>query len=129
LLKPRLIFSCSSDDDNILKSNFLETAITLADDWPFLGAFGGQSHPQWEKNTARVDLAAYWHLLGIREFLDDRWSNVLGGEQPVPIGAGMVVAVALQNAMPPCSQTIPHAQLSIVPPESSRVAAIQTSHS
>jgi len=78
------------DDDNILKSNFLETAITLADHWPFLGAFGGQSHPQWEKDPPDWT-CRYWHLLGIREFLDDRWSNVLGGEQPVPIGAGMVV--------------------------------------
>jgi glycosyltransferase involved in cell wall biosynthesis len=78
------------DDDNILKSDFLETAIKLAEEWPFLGAFGGQSHPQWEK-TPPEWTRRYWHLLGIREFLDDRWSNVLGGEQPVPIGAGMVV--------------------------------------
>jgi hypothetical protein len=62
----------------------------LANEWPFLGAFGGQSHPKWE--TAPPEWTRrYWHLLGIREFFDDRWSNVLGGEQPVPIGAGMVL--------------------------------------
>jgi hypothetical protein len=78
------------DDDNVLKPDYVERALRLSEEWPFLGAFGGQSHPKWE-TTPPEWTRRYWHLLGIREFLDDRWSNVLGGEQPVPIGAGMVL--------------------------------------
>ena len=78
------------DDDNVLKADYLERSIKLAAEWPFLGAFGGQSHPKWEE-TPPEWTRRYWHLLGVREFMDDRWSNVLGGEQPVPIGAGMVL--------------------------------------
>ncbi len=38
------------DDDNVLKPDFLDRAIALAREWPFLGAFGGQSHPRWEQS-------------------------------------------------------------------------------
>ena len=82
------------DDDNVLKPDYLERAIAIAEEWPFIGAFGGQSHPTWEK-AAPEWTRRYWHLLGIREFVEDRWSNVLGGEQPVPIGAGMVLKRAV----------------------------------
>lgn len=85
------------DDDNILAPNFLSYALELAAQWPVLGAFGGQCHPRWEV-TPPEWTQRYWHLLGIREFTHDRWSNVFGNDQPVPIGAGMVVRRSVAEA-------------------------------
>jgi glycosyltransferase involved in cell wall biosynthesis len=78
------------DDDNVLAPDFLACALELANQWPMLGAWGGQCHPRWEVKPEDWT-RPYWHLLGIRQFEFDRWSNVFGNDQPVPIGAGMVV--------------------------------------
>jgi len=85
------------DDDNVLAPNFLAYALELADAWPVLGAWGGQCHPRWEVQPPSWT-HRYWHLLGIREFEADRWSNVFGNDQPVPIGAGMVVRRVVAEA-------------------------------
>lgn len=78
------------DDDNLLAPDFLAYALELSRAWPVLGAWGGQCHPRWEAPPEEWT-RPYWHLLGIREFDTDRWSCVFGNDQPVPIGAGMVV--------------------------------------
>lgn len=85
------------DDDNVLAPDFLAYALELDAAWPVLGAWGGQCHPRWERQPAEWT-RPYWHLLGIREFEVDRWSNVFGNDQPVPIGAGMVVRRAVVEA-------------------------------
>ena len=85
------------DDDNVLAPDFLAYALELAQLWPVLGAWGGQCHPRWEK-TPEDWTKPYWHLLGIRQFETDRWSNVFGNDQPVPIGAGMVVRRTVAEA-------------------------------
>lgn len=85
------------DDDNVLAPDYLAFTLELAADWPTLGAFGGQCHPRWEVEPDEWT-RRHWHLLGIREFDTDRWSSVFGSDQPVPIGAGMVVRRAVVEA-------------------------------
>lgn len=82
------------DDDNVLASDYLETALALSEEWPVLGAWGGQCVPRFEC-TPPERTRPLWPLLGIREFTEDRWSNVLGDGQPLPIGAGMCVRRAV----------------------------------
>ena len=82
------------DDDNVLAPDYLATALALAAAWPLLGAWGGQCAGRFEREP-EAWTREYWHLLGIREFPQDMWSNVLGMNQPVPIGAGMCVRRAV----------------------------------
>ena len=84
---PLIIFV---DDDNALDSNYLETALEVADSQPDIGCFGGESRglldaplPEWKQK-----LLPY---VGVRDYGDrpitsarDEW-----GEWE-PIGAGMV---------------------------------------
>lgn len=82
------------DDDNVLAPDYLETALALSAEWPVLGAWGGQCVPRFESIPPDWT-RPLWPLLGIREFDEDRWSNVLSEGQPLPIGAGMCVRRAV----------------------------------
>ena len=84
---PLLVFV---DDDNLLAPDYLTTAVTIAADYPFLGAWGGSSRgefetppPQWA--ASRLDFVA------VREITRETWSNELLRPQATPIGAGMCV--------------------------------------
>lgn len=78
------------DDDNVLDPDFLEQALKIADEWPMLGAWGGQSRPSFE--TPPEDWTRpYLSRLVIREFVDDRWSNQSTATDTMPCGAGMCV--------------------------------------
>lgn len=76
------------DDDNVLAPDYLASTLEIGAAWPLLGAWGGQCMPRFEREPAEWT-RDHWPLLGIREFQHDMWSNVLGMNQPVPIGAGM----------------------------------------
>ena len=82
------------DDDNVLAPDYLAAALDVGAKWPLLGAWGGQCTGRFEREPEEWT-REYWHLLGIREFPQDMWSNVLGINQPVPIGAGMCVRRAV----------------------------------
>ena len=82
------------DDDNVLGPDYLTSALEIAAAWPLIGAWGGQCAPRFEREPAEWT-RVHWDLLGIREFAKDMWSNVLGVNQPVPIGAGMCVRRAV----------------------------------
>jgi len=78
------------DDDNVLDSNYLAESKRIAEDWPPLGAFGGQvsgafdeTPPEWTRK--------YWSRLVIREFEQDSWSNVPWLHETMPSGAGLCV--------------------------------------
>jgi glycosyltransferase involved in cell wall biosynthesis len=77
------------DDDNVLNSDYLEATLKIGQDYPFIGAWGGQTigefevpPPEWAK--------PYLHFLAIREFDRDQWSNLLNFET-APCGAGLCV--------------------------------------
>jgi glycosyltransferase involved in cell wall biosynthesis len=78
------------DDDNILDPDFLEEAARVAVEKPFLGAWSGQTRgvfdeppPEWTRR--------YWGNLAIREFSEDRWSNLPRLAETMPCGAGLCV--------------------------------------
>jgi glycosyltransferase involved in cell wall biosynthesis len=84
------------DDDNILDPIYLETALQIASEKAFLGSWSGQCRgrfdeppPEWTRR--------YWGNLAIREFKEDRWSNMPRLPDTMPCGAGLCVrrAVAL----------------------------------
>jgi hypothetical protein len=85
------------DDDNVLDPDFLEQALQVAQSRPWLGSWSGQCRggfesppPDWTRR--------YWGNLVIREFAEDRWSNLPLLGETMPCGAGLCVrrAVALE---------------------------------
>jgi glycosyltransferase involved in cell wall biosynthesis len=78
------------DDDNVLDPDFLEVALRVAEEKPFLGSWSGQCRggfeqppPDWTRR--------YWGNLVIREFDQDRWSNLPRLADSMPCGAGLCV--------------------------------------
>ena len=78
------------DDDNVLYPDYLEVALSLGRKWPILGAWGGQTIPEFEQ-TPPDWTKAYWGLLAIRQFEADRWSNLPYLYETAPCGAGLCV--------------------------------------
>jgi glycosyltransferase involved in cell wall biosynthesis len=82
------------DDDNVLDPNFLEEALRVAKEKPFLGSWSGQCQarfdeppPEWTRR--------YWGNLVIREFATDVWSNMPRLPQTMPCGAGLCIRRAV----------------------------------
>ncbi|BAY08407.1 glycosyltransferase [Calothrix sp. NIES-2098] len=78
------------DDDNVLDSDYLEVALQISNNYPFIGAWGGQSLPEFEQ-TPPEWTKPYWWMLAIRELNRDQWSNLLLCYETAPVGAGMCV--------------------------------------
>lgn len=78
------------DDDNVLDPDFLAEVRRLADEYPFLGAFGGQSRPEFE-SAPEAWTRRYWGNLVIRECRRDSWSNLHLVDESMPLGAGLCV--------------------------------------
>lgn len=76
------------DDDNALNDSYLEHALRISNEYPFIGAWGGEitgdfeiTPPEWTK--------PYWPYLGIRELSKDSWSNLVNQYETAPCGAGI----------------------------------------
>jgi glycosyltransferase involved in cell wall biosynthesis len=78
------------DDDNLLNPDYLEVALQISKDWPIIGAWGGQTLPEFEE-TPPDWTKPYWGYLAIREFERDSWSNLVHQHQTTPCGAGLCV--------------------------------------
>jgi glycosyltransferase involved in cell wall biosynthesis len=78
------------DDDNLLDADFLETALRIAEEQPFLGSWSGQCRPEFEEPPPRWT-RRYWGNLVIREFGIDFWSNLPRLPDTMPCGAGLCV--------------------------------------
>jgi glycosyltransferase involved in cell wall biosynthesis len=85
------------DDDNVLDSDFLETALRVSEAKPFLGSWSGQCRPGFEEQPPEWT-RRYWGNLVIRQFDKDVWSNLPRLPDSMPCGAGLCVRrdVALQ---------------------------------
>ena len=85
------------DDDNVLQSNYLTTALDIANSHPRIGAWSGQCHPEYE-----IEPEAWMHryrgLLVIREFTKDYWSNLAHIGETTPCGAGLCVRRCVADA-------------------------------
>ncbi|XHX79221.1 MAG: glycosyltransferase [Stenomitos frigidus ULC029] len=84
------------DDDNVLNSDYLEVALHLSKNFPFLGAWGGQIRGEFE--VSPPDWAeSYLPLLAIREFDQDKWSNLPHQHETTPCGAGICIRKAVAD--------------------------------
>ena len=78
------------DDDNILDPDYLETAVRIAGERLFLGAWSGQCRPVFEEEPPEWT-RRYWGNLVIRKFEQDTWSNLPRLGETMPCGAGLCV--------------------------------------
>jgi hypothetical protein len=78
------------DDDNVLDPDFLEIAQRVANKKSFLGSWSGQCRAVFEENPPEWT-RRYWGNLVIREFDEDRWSNLPRLAETMPCGAGLCV--------------------------------------
>lgn len=78
------------DDDNVLDPDYLEQALANAAAWPSIGAYSGQVRPEFEEAPPQWT-RKYWNRLAIREFTEDRWSNIPCLVDTAPNGAGLCV--------------------------------------
>ncbi len=77
------------DDDNVLEPDYLHHVLKVANDYPMLGAWGGQVLPDFEIPPPDWTCPLL-PLLALREFDRDRWSN-LDIAETMPVGAGMCI--------------------------------------
>ncbi|MEH2146751.1 glycosyltransferase [Nostoc sp.] len=94
------------DDDNVLDLNYLEVGLGISKDYPFIGAWGGQIRPEFEVQPPKWT-KPYWEMLAIREFNQDKWSNLVNQYKITPCGAGLCIRkfVAEKYAESVCTQT------------------------
>jgi glycosyltransferase involved in cell wall biosynthesis len=78
------------DDDNVLDADFLETALRIGREKPFLGSWSGQCRPVFEEQPPEWT-RRYWGNLVIRQFDKDVWSNLPRLPASMPCGAGLCV--------------------------------------
>ena len=78
------------DDDNLLAPDYLETTLRIAGERPYLGSWSGQCRAEFEK-TPPEWTRRYWGNLVIREFSEDKWSNLPRLGETMPCGAGLCV--------------------------------------
>jgi len=84
------------DDDNVLAPDYLESAIRINNDYPFLGAWGGNSEGEFEIPLPTWVNEDILSSIGIRHFEKTHWSNFLN--HCCPIGAGIVLRRGVAEA-------------------------------
>ena len=78
------------DDDNILDANYLEQTLVIAQEWPWVGAWGGRISPEFEVPAPEWCKEELWRLAVI-QVERDVWSNLREGFVTMPVGAGMCI--------------------------------------
>lgn len=76
------------DQDNVLAPDYLDGALDIARDHPWLGVWGGQIRLQFEE-PLRAPEPSLWPLLCHRELVTDVWSNDPHHHDSTPWGAGL----------------------------------------
>lgn len=82
---------CYLDDDTVLQNDYLERAVAIGDEWPRLGAWGGQLLPEYEPGFEPSPRARLVWDISLQR---DLWSN-LHERFTCPIGGGMVLRRAV----------------------------------
>jgi glycosyltransferase involved in cell wall biosynthesis len=85
------------DDDNVLAPDFLEAALTIAREFPFIGTWGGCIVPEYEQPSAAPP-SELDSLLTLRQVSYDMWSNDPDHHASTPWGAGLCVRRAVAEA-------------------------------
>jgi glycosyltransferase involved in cell wall biosynthesis len=78
------------DDDAVLAADYLEQALVVGEQWPFVGAWGGSVIPEYEKPLPDWVGDQVWRLTVV-DVKEDIWSNLREGFVTIPAGAGMCV--------------------------------------
>jgi len=78
------------DDDNVLAADYLEQALKIAEEWPFVGAWGGSIVPEFESPLPSWCGPQAWRLT-IIDVREDVWSNLKNDFRTMPAGAGMCI--------------------------------------
>jgi hypothetical protein len=76
------------DDDTILAPDYLEQALKIGADWPFIGSWGGAIKPEFEIPLPLWVGDQVWRLTVI-DVETEVWSNLRDGFNNMPAGAGM----------------------------------------
>jgi glycosyltransferase involved in cell wall biosynthesis len=84
------------DDDNLLNHDYLETALRISKDFPFIGAWGGNIDPLFEKEAPDW-IHPYLSYLAVRQVEKNIWSNLTTLNNTVPCGAGLCVLKIVAN--------------------------------
>ncbi len=78
------------DDDTLLARNYLEEALFVGAEWPFVGAWGGSCIPEYETPLPNWVRSEVWRLTVLHVEVDV-WSNLREGFDSIPAGAGMCI--------------------------------------
>jgi hypothetical protein len=78
------------DDDTVLAPDYLEQALTVGSQWPFVGVWGGNCIPEYAVPLPSWVGDQTWRLTVV-EVKTDIWSNLREGFLTIPVGAGMCV--------------------------------------
>jgi GT2 family glycosyltransferase len=78
------------DDDNVLAADYLKCAVQIANERPYVGAFGGSCEAEFE-TPPEPWVHRHLHKLAIRHIERDTWSNLLFFNDGTPFGAGLCV--------------------------------------
>jgi hypothetical protein len=76
------------DDDTVLAGDYLEQALKISAEWPFVGSWGGSIKPEFEVPLPSWVGDQVWRLT-IMQVTEDIWSNLREGFATHPCGAGM----------------------------------------
>jgi hypothetical protein len=79
------------DDDNVLAKDYLEQAIAVGSNWPWLGAWGGSVAGGFEEAQPKPWMQPLLPFLGLREVSAPLWSNNPEDWATQPCGAGLCV--------------------------------------
>ena len=71
------------DDDNVLAADYLEQALALGDQCPFIGAWGGGLKPEYEIPLPGWVGDEVWRLT-VMDVKEEVWSNLREGFATVP---------------------------------------------
>lgn len=78
------------DDDNVLAPDYLEQALAVGEQWPFVGAWGGSLIPEYEAPLPTWIGDQEWRL-SVVTIKEDVWSNLRDNFETYPLGAGMCI--------------------------------------
>jgi glycosyltransferase involved in cell wall biosynthesis len=78
------------DDDNIIAPDYLQQALKIAGDFPFLGAWCGRIDPEFEVEPPEWS-RRFWSYLALRQIQESYWSNIKTDYSILPCGAGLCV--------------------------------------
>jgi len=78
------------DDDNAPAPDYLEVALRVAAEKPFLGAWSGACEPEFDAPPPAW-MRRYWGHLALRQVDHDQWSNLARSPETLPCGAGLCV--------------------------------------